>query len=395
MSRTLTPISEAERIEEIDIIRGIAIFGIFAVNMGAFNFPWLYMSPGEIWNSPWDLAVERFIDIFFQANFYPLFSFLFGFGLIIFQERAESKGYTFAVLYRRRLLILLGIGMIHAFLIWHGDILIPYALTGFLLIPFHQMETKNLLSWSLGLILIPSVLLGSLLLLVNFTDPAAETYRTTNEAMAEQSMEIYRYGTFAEITVQRIQDWYYVNNLSGFIFIALSILPMFLLGAYVAKKRWFHEPDRHAETIKQVWRISLCIALPFKILPYLWEQYDALQFLQDTLGGHAAAIFYAFSLILLLRRESWRKRLAPLGRVGRLSLSNYLLQSLLSTMLFYSYGLGLYGTISPSLGFALTLLIFAVQIVLSHYWLRYYSIGPAEWVWRSLTYGKKQQLRSR
>ncbi len=105
--------------------------------------------------------------------------------------------------------------------------------------------------------------------------------------------------------------------------------------------------------------------------------------------------FYVSTLVLVLQREVWRGRLAPLAAVGRTALSNYLLQSLVCTTIFYSYGLGLYGQVGPALGLALTALIFALQIPLSMWWLRRFRFGPAEWLWRTLTYGKLQPMRVR
>jgi len=95
----------------------------------------------------------------------------------------------------------------------------------------------------------------------------------------------------------------------------------------------------------------------------------------------------------LAQREAWKKRLAPLGAVGRLALSNYLLQSLVCTTIFYSYGLGLFGKVGPALGLALTVLIFALQIPLSVWWMKRFRFGPAEWLWRTLTYGRLQPMR--
>ncbi|MFQ5777077.1 MAG: DUF418 domain-containing protein [Terriglobia bacterium] len=113
-----------------------------------------------------------------------------------------------------------------------------------------------------------------------------------------------------------------------------------------------------------------------------------------ALGRPAICFFYASAIILLVQREAWKKRLAPLGSVGRLALSNYLLQSVVCTTIFYSYGLGLYGQVGPAQGLVLSVLIYAFQILLSVWWVRRFRFGPAEWLWRTLTYGKLQPMRS-
>ncbi len=112
-----------------------------------------------------------------------------------------------------------------------------------------------------------------------------------------------------------------------------------------------------------------------------------------AIGVPALSFFYISTLVLLFQKEAWKRRLAPLAAVGRTTLSNYLLQSVVWTTIFYSYGLGLYGKVSPALGMALTVLIFTLQIMLSVWWLKNFRFGPAEWLWRTLTYGKLQPMR--
>ncbi|QOR67499.1 DUF418 domain-containing protein [Cytobacillus suaedae] len=387
----LTPIQGKERIQSIDIIRGLAILGIFLVNMAAFNSPVLYMGP-DWWTDKLDLWTKDFINLFAQASFYTMFSFLFGFGVMIFKERIIEKGFSFPKLYFRRLFVLLIIGSIHAFLFWHGDILITYAIIGVIFFLFHKVKPITLLVWSLVLIIIPTVLMTGLLLLALLFEPSALTL-PYDDKMSEQSMEVYSTGTFAEITSQRFQDWYMVNGPFNFPFMLVTLLPMFLLGALAAKVKWFSKVDEHIKSIKIVWVITLIIGVPLKLLPYLFGQNLMTEFIQDTIGGPAIAIFYITSILLLLRKTMWQSLLSPLSYVGRLSLSNYLLQSITCTLLFYSYGLGFYGKVSPFVGLILTLVIFSIQIILSRLWLNHFRFGPVEWLWRSLTYGKKQPLK--
>ena len=110
-------------------------------------------------------------------------------------------------------------------------------------------------------------------------------------------------------------------------------------------------------------------------------------------AGPAMGFFYASTIILLMQSEAWRRRLAPLAAVGRMALSNYLLQSLICTMIFYSYGLALFCKVRPSLGLLLAMIIFLIQIPLSVWWLRRFQFGPIEWLWRSLTYWQCQPMR--
>lgn len=387
----LTPITVQERLVVIDVIRGFALLGILLVNMQDFSSPWLYIEPSQLWNSSLDRYTDIFIDIFAQASFYTLFSFLFGFGMVIFKERSEAKGYSFLSLFSRRLFILLIFGVIHAFLIWHGDILISYALIGFILLLFHKTDANTMFKWAIALILIPSLLMGGLLLWQEFQYPSL--FSGYNVEMVNQSLQVYSSGTYFEITKQRINDWYYVNNPLNYIFLVLILLPMFLLGAFFAKKRWFHEPNVYNRELRIVWLVSFSIAVIFKLLPYLGNGMEGLFYMQDSIGGPASAIFYATSIVLLFQKNWWRTKLISFSYVGRLSLSNYLLQSLIGTFIFYGYGLGFYGQLRPFYGVLLTIAIYILQIQLSKIWLRNYKIGPAEWLWRSLTYKSKQKIK--
>ncbi|MFD2804219.1 DUF418 domain-containing protein [Litchfieldia salsa] len=390
----LQPISKSERIQGVDIIRGFAIFGIFLVNMPSFNSPMLHLQPESWWPSQIDQMTLQFIDLFAQANFYTLFSFLFGFGMVLFQKRVVIKGYSFSLLVTRRLLVLLIIGCIHAFFIWHGDILISYAIIGVIFLLFYKTKPLSLLVLSLLLIFVPSLLFFGLLMLSYLVDPTS-LLQNYSARIAEETAKVYSSGSITEITLQRIQDWYYVNNLDNAIFLVFALLPMFLLGAYIAKKQWFSKIESHVKAVQRLLFIAVIIAIPIKLLPYYTEKNIATDFLQDSIGGPAAAMVYASSIMLLTRNKTWQKVLSPLSFVGRLSLSNYLFQSIVCTLLFYNYGLGLYGKVTPSLGLILTIFIYSVQVVISKWWLSHYQYGPVEWIWRSLTYGKRQVFRRR
>jgi uncharacterized protein len=384
--KELTPIQVNERIQAIDIIRGFAILGIFIVNMPAFNFPIQYLPLEKWWTSTQDQITSMLIDIFAQASFYTLFSFLFGFGTYIFYERVTAKGYSFKKYFTRRLLGLLLIGCIHAFLIWDGDILISYSLIGILLLLFHRFSPTLWIWLALTLIILPSFVLGGLLFIAVLLDPKNAGWPYDAE-LGTKAMEVYSSGSFLEIAEQRVHDWLYVNNFENAIFLVLALFPMFLLGMYSAKKKWFAHIEDHIKKMKFICIGAFIISCVFKLLPYYYEKNIATEFLQDSIGGPASAIFYASFLALIVRREFWRKLLSPLSFVGRMSLSNYLFQSILCTTLFYNYGFGLYGKIGPFYGFILTLFIYFIQIILSKQWFKRFNYGPIEWLWRRMTYG--------
>jgi uncharacterized protein len=153
MHKLPAPIQERERLYWIDAARGFAIFGILMVNIGAFSAPYFIYGGGEItWNAPVDRITQAVIDIFFQASFYTIFSFLFGFGLQLMIDRLSIKGVPYMTILTRRLLLLLGIGFIHAFFIWHGDILLTYAVVGLTALLFIQVKDETLLIWAISIL---------------------------------------------------------------------------------------------------------------------------------------------------------------------------------------------------------------------------------------------------
>jgi len=400
----LGPVLGRERIEVIDMLRGLAIFGILLVNMSAFSMPEDFPA-GQVWPSLADRAVQELILFFAKGKFVALFSFLFGLGLAVQVMRAEARGARFVPVYLRRLLVLLLIGLAHTLLLWDGDILHTYALFGFPLLLFRKRPPKTLLVWAAVFLLIPMLLFAAAagftvyrrahpqaLSQVIVIDPAED------KKQMEEDLRIYSRGTYAEMVRRRASD------LPSEIFILvgiLDILALFLLGLYAGRRGIFHDVAAHLPLIRRVRWWGLGVGLVGNVVFVIGgSPYPSLTSVRQNVGaisliisGPALGFFYASTMILLAQKEAWQRRLAPLAAVGRLALSNYLLQSLVCTTIFYSYGLGLYGKVRPVYGLALTLVIFLLQVPLSLWWLRRFQFGPMEWLWRSLTYLRLQPMR--
>ncbi|MDM5310437.1 DUF418 domain-containing protein [Peribacillus frigoritolerans] len=392
MKGAMVPLQESKRIVSIDILRGLAILGIFLVNMPSFHSPLLYIDGAERWAGGWDGILYRFSDIVAQASFYPLFAFLFGFGAIILAVRSEEKGISFPLLYMKRLSFLLILGCIHAFFIWHGDILINYAVFGFALLFFYKMKGRNLILLGSVCYVLPFAILGSLFLIMGTFDKEGMAI-TTDSAMMKQSLEVYQSGTFTELMSQRALDWYMVNNPFNAIILFLSIFPFFLMGAGVAKQGLLQNPTQYKRQLKAISIVSLLLGLSIKMLPYVTVYHFGTIFVQDYLGGPLLTIFYITAITLLAERAGASRLLHPLSYIGRMSMSNYLFQSMVCTGIFYSYGLGLYGSVSYTTGFVFLIALFCLQILLSLLWMGLYKYGPVEYIWRFFTYGKKPVMR--
>ncbi|MDQ0337935.1 uncharacterized protein J2S00_000718 [Caldalkalibacillus uzonensis] len=399
---SLQPISPHERIKTLDIIRGFALLGILVANMAFFASPIIYihMAAVDWWEKAWDKWVLWVIQFCAEAKFFTMFSLLFGLGFILFMERTEAKGYSVVPLFSRRLVILLSIGMIHAFFIWAGDILLLYAVLGFALLPFRHMSSKQVLTWAIGLWAVPLILITLLFapgLGDEFADPLWEE---TAYRYIERSIDVYSSGSFLDITAQRFFDYLFLG-INSFLIIPL-VLAMFLIGAYVGKRHIHHKLDQHQGLIQRTWWYSLLIGVPSALLQvYSSEQmlttglmvYQWLSVVSVFIAGPALCFFYITSLILLSQHRSWQLRLAFLAPVGRMALSNYLLQSIVCTTLFYSYGFGLYNQVDPVLWVVIVAVLYPLQVWFSHVWLSRFRYGPVEWLWRSLTYRSWQPLK--
>lgn len=410
MSSTLTePISSEERLDVLDILRGFAVFGILLINLPLYGAPVSYMR-SDVWPSVPDHIANWLIVFLAQGKFYALFSLLFGLGLAVQMLRTEARGTRFVPLYLRRLTILLVIGLLHTFLLWWGDILHIYALLGFWLLLFRKRQPKTLLAWA-GASLMISVLLfvsfGGVAVFRNMRLPIeqrqqnAAARKELRAAETNRAIQTYSEGSYVEMGRQRIKDLQ--AEYAGLTPYIPHIFAMFLLGLYAGRRGIFRDVTAHLPFIRRVMWVGLAIGLPgnlvfaaFKVELASAVQTFPLNVMVQILyliSASALCLFYASSITLLLQKRSWQERLAPLKAVGRMALSNYLLQTVIGTALFYSYGLGLYGKVGPAICLGLSVTIFLIQIVLSNWWLSRFHFGPVEWLWRSLTYLKPQPAR--
>ncbi|HEV2669468.1 MAG TPA: DUF418 domain-containing protein, partial [Gemmatimonadales bacterium] len=397
------PVLGQERIEALDILRGVAILGILIVNMGLFSSP-EDPSTHQLGVSAVDRIVAWLILFLAQEKFKALFSFLFGLGLAVQLLRAEARVARFVPLYARRLGVLFLIGVAHFLLVWDGDILHDYAQNGFLLLLFRRRSLKTLLVAAGVLLSLPVLLYGLTTYnsITGHVPPQARQWIAYETGVDDQETEaadrVYARGTYAEMVTVRAREL--PRDVSPDTDDAY-VLALFLLGLYAGRRRIFHNIAAHRPFIRRVQRWGLLIGIAGNAAFAVGGSFDPAptSVVQNVgrmclvLAAPALMLFYASTIMLLTQVETWRRRLAPLAAVGRTALSNYLLQSLICTMIFFSYGLGLFGKVGPALGLLLTVTIFLIQVPLSVWWLERYQFGPVEWLWRSLTYWRPQPMR--
>jgi uncharacterized protein len=403
----MQPLQRSSRIEVIDAMRGFALFGILMVNMHYFSHPieTQLILPGA---GPLDRATGLLIRLLFEGKFYPLFSFLFGLGVAIQRRRAEENGISMRPLLYRRMLVLLLFGVAHGVLLWTGDILTLYAICGLALITFFfRTASRTNIIWALVLVGVLNLFLAlgvvgvqaSLAnpvtadeIVTSFADDA-----TARGARVANDYEVYRGGSWREITAERADD-FLSFTLTASLFSAPVVLAMFLIGLAFGQHRVFADLDRHRKLMRRVARIGIPLGLALNVVyaalaselamtsPLTWSTFFA--FFAYTVGGPLLTLGYISGITLAYGRSAnARAFLNAFAPAGRMALTNYLLHSVIWTTLFYGYGGGLLGRVGLALGLLLTITTIALQLVISKWWLSRYRYGPVEWLWRRLTYG--------
>jgi uncharacterized protein len=405
MSNQISPISLPERIEILDVLRGLAVCGILVGNMQWFS-GYGMMPPALAAQSPFADRLTHFLVWFFvEGKFYSIFSFLFGFGFALQISRAEERGDLKASLFKRRLFWLLVIGLLHAYLLWAGDILSIYALMGFLLILFRKKTNGSLLKWVFVLLAIP--ILTYMLLYILFAAFAPPDIAAKVSA-AQMDMWNNAVKTVPQSSyLQIITDYnlhYIVGRYAGLILEMRppKILAMFLLGLYAYRRGFFQNLSGHQALIRRVLVYGLILGLVGNVAFAALAGAEAV--IPPTPAGIAGVISYAFGVpalalffialvATLWQKPAWRRLLAFLAPVGRMALTNYLLQTVICVLIFYGYGFGQYGRFDARAATLIALAIFLFQILISALWLKFFSYGPMEWIWRQLTYRQRLKLR--
>ena len=399
------PISLKERIEVLDVLRGLAICGILIGNMQWFSGYGMIPPALAGTASIYDQVTHFLVHFFVEGKFYSIFSFLFGFGFALQIARAEERGDLNASVFKRRLFWLLIIGLLHGWLLWAGDILSVYAVMGFLLILFRKKSNESLLKWAAVLIAIPVVTASILyVLFVSFAPPdtAAKVAAMQADSWSGTVVTVSQ-GSYWEI-FRSFNLQYVIGRYAGLILQMRlpKILAMFLLGFYAYRMGYFQNLSAHKPFIRKVLIYGLVLGVIGNLIFVSLAKSEAD--VPPSLPGLGGVIGYAFGVpalalgivalvATLWQKDGWQRVLGILAPVGRMALTNYLLQTVVCLTIFYGYGFGQFGKVRALGGTLIALAIFGVQIILSTVWLKYFAYGPMEWIWRQLTYKKRLALR--
>ncbi|MEK4111587.1 uncharacterized protein ABIC86_000855 [Paenibacillus sp. DS2363] len=382
-----------KRVQVIDGLRGFSLVGIVLANMLAFQYGMYGQSKPQLFGiGGADQAFLSFLLITVVGSFMPIFAFMFGFGMVKLSESLKSRDLRPKCHLARRFLLLFGVGLLHIIYLWEGDILTFYGVLGFFLLMFLNRKPRTLLIWAV-LLLMGSGILG--LPASNPMNPLAiESIHMENYII--QSQDVYGNGTYAEIRNFSNNGDPFGGDLElSFALIALMLaplmtVPMFLLGMHAARIGTFSDPQTMRAMYLRRASLLIPVGLILKAYGVLAPQLGAEGWLGigigGTLGGALLALGYIYAFALLY---AGNRRFSLMGRfeaVGRLSLTNYLMQSVICTTIFYGYGLGLFGSAGVFIGAIIALAVYVIQLWLSPLYLKKFSNGPVEYILRIWTY---------
>jgi len=424
---TLAPIAGAERIQALDVIRGFALIGIFLMNVEFFTRPLQDINGDGIDAAMHglDYVADALVYFFVQSKFWTLFSLLFGMGFAVMIERAERAGRAFLPVYLRRTLALLAIGLGHALLIWSGDILVSYALAAFVLLLARQARRAHLLmgwqsrpapmsagrlaAWGTSLYGLALVLLlafgalGSLqagTVLDSHDESAQSSHADEQGAERERAVQAYSQGSYADAVRQRVRETNdQLSDLPEFLPLVLGV---FLIGAAVIRSGWLRDIRANAGRFRTVRDVGLPLGFGLMAISVRggtsfssgqFHLSKAITVVTYLAAGLVLALAYGATVVTLLntRVGPWLQRwLAP---AGRMTLSNYLAQSVIGTLVFYQYGLGNWGQVGRAGQVLFVAVVFTSQLLFSRWWLARFNYGPMEWLWRAVTYWQWPAMR--
>ena len=394
------PIAAENRIDFLDILRGVAVLAIFSVNIKAMFLPFPFYSNATLWPGEYDMIVAALQAFLIDDKWRTIFTMLFGAGIALIATRAHAKGETSLGLLIRRLFFLGVFGLIHLFLIWTGDILFTYASVGLIALWFRH-ASKTVLFWTtvfsavVGLVWTTAFNAGPAII-PEIRAEIEPFLWGSDPQWLQDTIEEMRSGVGAHLSNRWVagQDYlFFYYLLGGHWLETLAIM----LGGMWAYKCGFFSGTLASSTYRDVALIGIGGAFTidltrWALLNYFDWSFVAYSFMQplNQIDGYFAAAGYS-GLIGLWVKAGWRPR--ALAATGRMAFTNYIACSLIGTTLAYGHGGGLFGLLTNLQLMGIVAATWIAILIWSPLWLARYRFGPLEWFWRSLTYGRVQPFR--
>lgn len=368
-----------------DAIRGFSLLGILMANMLIFQYGMFGKDELSLFNpSSWDLIGLDMLKIFVEGSFMPIFTFLFGYSMIKMKESMNAKGLKYGRNVIRRSILLMALGFVHS-LLWDGDILLFYGGISFFLLLFVNRKPKTLMIWGIIFLIL------SIALSFGGSSPTSPEDALRMETHVRETINLYGTGTYSEIMNHRMTSD--PLGMPGWmVFFVLLLTPLilgalFLFGMAAAKRGRFSSPKRE----KGVYLRYAILFVPFGIVAktasIMLGSSHAWSGILQMAGAQILALGYIYLFAYMYAHSSKRSVIVrSFEAVGRMSLTNYLMQTVICTLIFYGYGLGMFGKLGVLPGILLALGIYAAQAVCSLLYLNRFRTGPIEKLLRIGTY---------
>ena len=399
------PVASGDRIETLDVLRGFALLGILAMNIRAMAMPMSsYMYPyGLSEFEGADRAAYLFTSVGFDLKMMGLFSMLFGVGVLLYSAKPTEMGRPPRGLWFRRMFWLLVIGLVHAYLIWGGDILVPYALCGILLLWW----VRRLPAWALAAGAVAFLTVGAFLTFghglaweaMSEADRAQEAEMMMPTAAQAREHLALMLGSYVEGVRSRAPEVVMFQTVYFALFFFWRCGGMMLLG--MALYKWGFLDGRRPLRAYVVVAV-ICLPAGVALAGYGASELERVRYAMperaaidvwNYVGAVFASLGYAAVLVLIVKRRVLAGLRMSLAAVGQMAFSNYLFHSILTSLIFPGWGFGLAGRFDYAAQLVVVAAIWAFQLVASPIWLRHFRFGPAEWLWRSLTYWRRQPMQ--
>jgi uncharacterized protein len=393
-------VKNQDRIQVLDVLRGFALAGILIINAMSI-LAVKGSTPAFTVDIPFaDRTLQDLILFFVESKFFTLFSLLFGIGFAIQIQSAEKQGNSFLPRISRRMAGLLLFGLLHILLLWDGDILVIYSITGTLLILFRKTAYARIRRWVISLLAVPGVLVLAIFiytLIARLSISGADTFAKSDASLANEfantdaTQRLLQNG-FVEGITDRIHTYL---ELSPLLFSRIpTVLAMFLIGLYLGRSNFIRQLPEKVELLKKIrfWGLTVGFSLMLLIVAgtkFLPTVSALVAIIEDQyLAGPILCLGYASAVTLSFLKNPNRKIYGFFSKVGRMALTNYLTQSLVLTFLAYGWGLGLALKLNGFQVLGISFLLYVVQVILNGLWLSKFKYGPLEWIWRCITYWK-------
>lgn len=380
------PATATARLVQVDALRGFALFGILSVNIWAFADPFYASTTSNpAYASVLDHGVRLLVALLFETKFYLLFSFLFGYSFTLQMAAAERAEAAFVPRMLRRQLALLALGLVHGALLYYGEILSTYALLGLVLLAARNLSAARARRWAIGLVVVACALWMVLGLLQGLGGEWVGTAHGEGQA----KLAAFSAGALQTLQFHSREVWATVPAL--WLLQGPSALAMFLFGYAAGRQQWLASPQAWDPRARRMLLMTAPLGLLGALVYALTAAYKpggGLETFAFGLGQLTAPLLtaaYCLLMLALFNTTAGARLCAHLAPLGKMALSNYLMQSMLLGLLFTGYGAGWINQVEPWLLLPMAAAIFILQMWLSAHWLRRHPYGPFEWLLRAAT----------